>query len=77
MYICIQYAEAISLCWEHSVSLTEEMADALTPPQGYVNRPQLLEQLAECALSQANYHLATKKYTQAGNKVMWQIYMSN
>uniref|UniRef100_A0A1B6C8A4 Intraflagellar transport protein 140 homolog n=1 Tax=Clastoptera arizonana TaxID=38151 RepID=A0A1B6C8A4_9HEMI len=67
--IAKQYREAISLCWEHSVQLTEELADNLTPAQGYEDRAHLLEQLAECALSQANYHLATKKYTQAGNKI--------
>ena len=31
-------------------------------------RVQLLERLAECCLHQNSYHLATKKYTQAGNK---------
>lgn len=68
--ICLRkYGEAINLCSKHSVSLTEELADLLSPPPGYPGRNQLLDQLAECALSQANYHLATKKYTQAGQKV--------
>lgn len=29
---------------------------------------QLLERLGECCANQGSYHLATKKYTQAGNK---------
>lgn len=32
-------------------------------------RLELLEKLADCCVSQGSYHLATKKYTQAGNKV--------
>ena len=29
---------------------------------------ELLEKLAECCMAQGSYHLATKKFTQAGNK---------
>lgn len=28
----------------------------------------ILEKLAECCMAQGSYHLATKKFTQAGNK---------
>ena len=31
-------------------------------------RVKLLERLADCCAEQGSYHLATKKYTQAGNK---------
>lgn len=31
-------------------------------------RKELLESIADCCMRQGNYHLATKKYTQAGNK---------
>ena len=31
-------------------------------------RVRLLERLADCCASQGSYHLATKKYTQGGNK---------
>lgn len=33
------------------------------------SRRELLEQIADCCMRQGNYHLATKKYTQAGNKL--------
>ena len=29
---------------------------------------EVLEKLAECCMAQGSYHLATKKFTQAGNK---------
>lgn len=32
-------------------------------------RKELLESIADCCMRQSNYHLATKKYTQAGNKL--------
>lgn len=32
------------------------------------DRKDLLERIADCCMRQGNYHLATKKYTQAGNK---------
>ena len=32
-------------------------------------RVKVLERLADCCAEQGSYHLATKKYTQAGNKV--------
>lgn len=31
-------------------------------------RKELLESIADCCMRQGSYHLATKKYTQAGNK---------
>ena len=31
-------------------------------------RKEVLEKIADCCMRQGNYHLATKKYTQAGNK---------
>lgn len=49
--------------------LNDDLAEKLSPEEGHPNRSELLETLADCALAQANYHLATKKYTQAGNKV--------
>ncbi|XP_054283383.1 intraflagellar transport protein 140 homolog [Macrosteles quadrilineatus] len=67
--IAKKYDEAIALCSEHAVILTEELADVLTPPTSTPGRAELLDLLAQCAAAQANYHLATKKYTQAGKKV--------
>jgi len=56
-------------CQEHKVIITEALADRLTPPSDHVKRTIILEKLAECALMQASYHIAAKKFTQAGQKV--------
>lgn len=56
-------------CQEHKVTITETLGDRLTPPLNHPKRILILEKLAECALMQANYHIAAKKFTQAGKKV--------
>jgi hypothetical protein len=64
--------EALSLCVEHNIPITEDLAEKLTMNKGEgdeATRVQVLEKVAEGALAQGNYHLATKKFTQAGNKV--------
>lgn len=64
--------EALSLCVEHNIPVTEDLAEKLTMSKGEgdeATRVQVLEKVAESALVQGNYHLATKKFTQAGNKV--------
>ena len=47
----------------HTHTHTESPAEA-------EQRVHVLEHLAECCANQGSYHLATKKYTQAGNKTM-------
>lgn len=64
-----QFEEAVEQCQEHKVVITEALADHLTPPSNHAKRTTILEKLAECALMQANYHIAAKKFTQAGQKV--------
>ncbi|XP_068236628.1 intraflagellar transport protein 140 homolog isoform X1 [Palaemon carinicauda] len=64
-----QYSEALDLCVEHNVWVTEELAERFTLPKDENARNQILEKVAECAYAQENYKLATKKFTQAGNKV--------
>ncbi|CAG04347.1 unnamed protein product, partial [Tetraodon nigroviridis] len=56
-----------------NLTITEELAEKLTvtdckdlPDE---TRKELLQRIAECCMRQGNYHLATKKYTQAGNKL--------
>lgn len=49
--------------------VTEELAERFTLPKDEEARNQILEKVAECAYAQENYKLATKKFTQAGNKV--------
>lgn len=65
----LQYFEALDLCVEHNVWVTEELAERFTLPKDEKARNQILEKVAECAYAQENYKLATKKFTQAGNKV--------
>lgn len=85
-----QLWDALKLCVEYNVPMTEELAEKLSPlkpsdnsqqttisrvnsnPQEYTEteRLRLLEGIAEIALSQRQYHLACKKFTQAGNQMM-------
>lgn len=68
---CCQFSEALDLCLSHSVTITEELAEKMTLPKGSDAevRKKLLERVADCCMQQRSYHLATKKYTQAGNKI--------
>lgn len=66
-----KYFEALELCQQHSVKITEKLAEKMTlakdDAQGEM-RMKLLEKVADLCFLQGSYHLATKKYTQAGNK---------
>lgn len=67
-----QYKDAINLCLQHNVQLTEDLAEKLTPNKDNIDeatRVNILENLAESLMVQGDYHLATKKFTQAGDKV--------
>ncbi|XP_025195129.1 LOW QUALITY PROTEIN: intraflagellar transport protein 140 homolog [Melanaphis sacchari] len=64
-----KFEEAVEQCQVHKVIITEALGDRLTPPSEHVKRTVILEKLAECALMQANYHIAAKKFTQAGQKI--------
>lgn len=66
-----QFSEALDLCLSHNVTITEELAEKMTLPKGSDPevRKKLLERVADCCMQQRSYHLATKKYTQAGNKI--------
>ena len=66
--------ESIEMCAQHKVKITEDMADKMTPEKGdprYPNsaRKEILLKLASVCKKQNSYHLATKKYTQAGDKL--------
>ena len=65
------YPQALELCVNHNISVTEEMAEKLTIPKGQgteEERLAALDKVAEACFLQGNYHLATKKWTQAGMK---------
>ncbi|XP_019363179.1 PREDICTED: intraflagellar transport protein 140 homolog [Gavialis gangeticus] len=69
-----KYHEALQLCLKQNLTITEEMAEKMTISKdskelSEESRRELLEQIADCCMRQGNYHMATKKYTQAGNKL--------
>ncbi|XP_072916135.1 intraflagellar transport protein 140 homolog [Hemitrygon akajei] len=69
-----KYHEALQLCLEQNLTITEDLAEKMTVSKDSKElseelRRELLERIADCCLRQGNYHLATKKYTQAGNKI--------
>lgn len=54
--------------------LTEDLVEKLTPEKSDDNdteaeRIKVLEAIATVCMNQRQYHLATKKYTQAGNRI--------
>jgi len=63
---------ALDLAIEHNVLITEEMAEAMTPGKDSLisaeDRKSVLLRIGKCAKRQGSYHLACKKYTQAGDK---------
>ncbi|XP_075035600.1 intraflagellar transport protein 140 homolog [Mixophyes fleayi] len=69
-----KYYDALQLCLEQNLIITEDMAEKMTVSKNSKElseeaRRELLERIADCCMRQGNYHLATKKYTQAGNKL--------
>ena len=60
------------MCLDHHIPLTEDLAEKMSLPKDHADsayRATLLEKVAECAFKQGSFHLATKKFTQAGNKM--------
>lgn len=76
-FICMctrtKYNQALELCVIQNLTITEELAERMTVTDSKdlseEARKELLERIADCCMRQGNYHLATKKYTQAGNKL--------
>ncbi|KAG8009125.1 hypothetical protein GBF38_011739 [Nibea albiflora] len=68
-----KYQQALELCVTQNLTITEELAETMTVTDSKdlseEARKELLERIADCCMRQGNYHLATKKYTQAGNKL--------
>lgn len=67
-----QFERALTVCAERGVPITETFAEALTPHKdelpNQVRRAVLLK-LGDVLQEQGDYHTATKKFTQAGDKV--------
>ncbi|XP_065660084.1 intraflagellar transport protein 140 homolog isoform X3 [Hydra vulgaris] len=67
-----KFEEALRMCLDHDIQITEEIAEKMTFPKEHSDakyRLYLLEKIGECAYKQGSFHLATKKFTQAGNKM--------
>nr|NP_995608.1 reduced mechanoreceptor potential A, isoform B [Drosophila melanogaster]AAS64635.1 reduced mechanoreceptor potential A, isoform B [Drosophila melanogaster] len=63
---------ALGICSEKGVPVTEELSEMLTPEKGEfeeATRVHILVQLGEFLQQQGDYHSATKKFTQAGDKI--------
>ena len=80
--ILLQFTEAVDLCLENNVKLNESLVERLTPEKDQTpssgTREQLLMKLGDCCMKQGAYHLACKKYTQAGDRerVLLDFYLS-
>ncbi|XP_066587942.1 intraflagellar transport protein 140 homolog [Prorops nasuta] len=70
-----KYLQALELIESHNIALSEDLAEKMTlekaedDPERERLRIATLEKIGEIAFEQSNYHLATKKFTQAGNKL--------
>lgn len=65
-----QYHQALELCVNQNLTITEELADRMTPADASEEASrELAEKIADCCMRQGNYHLATKKYILASNKL--------
>ena len=73
------HSEAVDLCLNHAVDLTEDLAERMTPEKGSVDEAQrisLLRKIAKAARKQGKFQLAAKKYTQVRAKET-EIVLSN
>ncbi|KAK3579473.1 hypothetical protein CHS0354_028282 [Potamilus streckersoni] len=69
-----KYWEALKICMDQHVEVSEDLAEKLTPEKDEtgndpMDRLKILEAIGEVCMHQGQYHLATKKFTQAGNKI--------
>ncbi|XP_018335270.1 intraflagellar transport protein 140 homolog [Agrilus planipennis] len=67
-----KYEDAIKICLQYNVQLSDDLVEKLTPEKGTLDentRVHILDSLAESLMMQGSYHLATKKFTQAGNRL--------
>ncbi|XP_034564169.1 intraflagellar transport protein 140 homolog [Notolabrus celidotus] len=68
-----KYHQALEVCVSQNLTITDELAERMTITDSKdlseEARKELLERIADCCMRQGNYHLATKKYTHAGNRL--------
>ncbi|CAH8632121.1 unnamed protein product [Schistosoma mattheei] len=68
-----QYLEAIQLCNEYDIPITEDLIEKLTPITNHLSNHDLSNifiKLGELCLINEYYYLACKKFTQAGNYLL-------
>lgn len=66
-----QYEKSLAICRENKIPITDHFADLLTPAQDEIDetvRVYVLTELGDILQEQGDYHTATKKFTQAGDK---------
>ena len=79
-YICFQAVDlyvaskqalkALELCLKYNIKMSEDMAEKLSAADvDNAEKLRILNKIAEVAYQQGHYHLATKKWTQAGNRL--------
>ncbi|ESO09812.1 hypothetical protein HELRODRAFT_92025 [Helobdella robusta] len=69
-----KYGECLRICREKHVQMNEDLVEKLSPPENDANinteeRSRMLESIGDICMEQRQYHLATKKFTQSGNKI--------
>lgn len=67
-----QFEKALEVCSQHGVPITETLAEMLTPTKEEMSedkRNEILVQIGDLLQEQGDYHSATKKFTQAGDKI--------
>ena len=69
----VQAIKALELCLQYNITINEEMGEKLSTGEKFENsnseeKTRVLNKIAEVAYQQGNYHLATKKWTQSGNR---------
>ncbi|XP_037026669.1 intraflagellar transport protein 140 homolog [Bradysia coprophila] len=66
------FEKALDICKGRAVPVTETLAELLTPVKDEIAEPtrmKILTMLGDILQEQGDYHTATKKFTQAGDKV--------
>lgn len=66
-----QYEKSLDIIGEHKIPITDNLADLLTPAKDEIDetvRVRVLTVLGDILQEQGDYHTATKKFTQAGDK---------
>jgi intraflagellar transport protein 140 len=67
-----RYTQAIDMCMQHRVNITDEMVKMLTPNTDNMDpaeKKEIYQELGKALKKQGSYTLASKMYTQAGDRI--------